>query len=52
MEGRKLKRKKRKIIAGILIALMAGLIIFSGVKLLRYLDEKAQVEEQFDALSR
>ncbi|MBQ9030697.1 MAG: class B sortase [Parasporobacterium sp.] len=47
-----MKRKKRKIIAGILIAQMAGLIIFSGVKLLQYLDEKAQVEEQFDTLSR
>lgn len=47
-----MKRKRKKIAAVILLAVMAGLVIFSGIKLMQYFEEKEQVEEQFDSLSR
>ena len=47
-----MKRKKKKIIAGILAGLMAGLIIFSGIKLFQYSETEKQTARQFETLSR
>ena len=47
-----MKTKKKKIIAIILTIVMAAVVVFSGIKLLQYFNEKHQVEEQFSSLSQ